>query len=201
MTLSPPWRSPGTKRLVSRTIFVASLVLAVPGIAFRLVHPGSLPLAPFDVVAIAVGFGLFIASLVDFWNARIRRGAIVGVVRLALTGLVAVHLDVPLVVSGALHAYATQQITLATTDDQRLRAALVELAIVDRETFASLATIKPERIADERGGRSCRERKFAFDARVERAIPKLATYLTHRVVLCQSAQAAPGPPRRSISPM
>lgn len=171
-----------TRRPVGTGALLLAFAVGIPGIVFRLAHRGDLRLSIVDEVAVGLGCGLFVASLVDFWHERIRRGLATTVLRLVLTGCVALHVDVPIALPTILETYANEQMHAAVSVRDRVRASLTVLAVIDRSPLLFMVTMSPHQIVD---GGHCRVFVSEYDRHVARALPAIVPYFAGGLKACR----------------
>lgn len=170
------------KSPVSTGALLLAFGVGIPGIAFRLMHLGDFPLSPIDEIAMGLGIGLFVASVLDFWNERVRRGLAISVLRLALTGCVALHVDVPIAVPTLLKTYAEHNMNAAISSQDKVRASLTVLAVIDHSQLLSLVTMSPQQIVDDR---FCGVYVSEYERHVARALPAIVPYFARGLRACR----------------
>lgn len=171
-----------SKRPIELGALLLACVVGIPGIAVRLGHLRDLPLSATDDIGIGLGIGLFVASMLDFWSARIRRGLAISVLRLALTGCVALHVDVPIALPAILHTYADAQMRVAVSTQDKVRASLTVLAIIDRSPLLSLIAMTPSQLVD---GGYCPLFVAEYDRHVARTLPAISPYFAKGLRACR----------------
>lgn len=162
---------------------LVTLAFGLIGIAYRVSHLASGALTEFDKIAIGLGAGLFCASVLDFWRAKIRRGLVVSSIRLALTFVVAIRFDIPLAQATLLRNYANMQMKFASSEQQKIRASFLVLTLVDGSPLVSLLAMEPQRLVDE--GR-CQLFLSEYRRHVPREFPTIRIYFSRHIAACQS---------------